>query len=649
MAARLDDVAVFRPFGAKEHWMKALWSVLAAMGMIVTMATASAAEVIVKKDGNEVSITGGNYRAAIDANGTLTLTVKDAPALVHVFGQPGKPPKDAPVINVTNNMVAVRDGNARVEWTFKDESISLLTEGYEFECRLDASVKAIVAPGGKGGPLGKYNGGTIAIVLGNDLGISFSKGMHTQGRRILPGGYTNGGLVKGGLFETELKLGTPADALQMLSGIRIAAVGNGVGNLNDGGNTGGNAGGGFIHFPHGAKIAFDTVQDNLSAQTIPVEYRLSVLDHYVAGKEVDGQKKVSTIEPNSSATSKWELPELAPGFYYLTVAAWRGETMLTESKQTFTVDLAAYKHEQTRPADFAEFWARQEQKLKDTPANPVVTEIAVKDFAGKAYDVTLDLPGGTQAHGVLVVPTNPGPGPAEFGSLIAKTLAAMVDNLKSGNYPPADPNGKRAEVHSVQFFVSLPSDATYTKWNSAEDNNMLECIVLYMRAVDFLATRPEVKPARILVNGASRSGPLAVIIAAQRPKNICGVSAFVHTSAGISWQDKPYIAWGIPSGHKADNPEQVKRLAAMAAYVDPVNHVSDVTCPIWFGYGVDDTLAQPQGIEAMYHLCPAAWKRISRNAGGHQYSDDMKKIAKELADLLSASGGPDQDATLKQH
>jgi len=67
------------------------------------------------------------------------------------------------------------------------------------------------------------------------------------------------------------------------------------------------------------------------------------------------------------------------------------------------------------------------------------------------------------------------------------------------------------------------------------------------------------------------------------PNHICGVSAFAHTSAGISWTDKPYVAWGLPYGHHAADIEQVKCLAAMAAYVDPVNRAREVTCPIWFG------------------------------------------------------------------
>jgi cephalosporin-C deacetylase-like acetyl esterase len=174
-------------------------------------------------------------------------------------------------------------------------------------------------------------------------------------------------------------------------------------------------------------------------------------------------------------------------------------------------------------------------------------------------------------------------------------------------------------------------------------------VLWYLRGIDFLASRSEVKPDRILVSGASRSGPLAVITAARRPKNVCGVSAFVHTSAGISWIDKPYYSWGLPNGHTPADAAQVARLAAMAAYVDPVNHAPDVTCPIWFGWGLDDTLSQPQGIEAMYHLCRSKWKRISRDAGGHQYSGGMKKLATELQALLNAAGGVDQSGTLKDH
>jgi len=202
---------------------------------------------------------------------------------------------------------------------------------------------------------------------------------------------------------------------------------------------------------------------------------------------------------------------------------------------------------------------------------------------------------------------------------------------------------------AVTFTISLPAEGTYTRWNSADDNNLLDCVLSYLRAVDFLAARPEVKPGRIRVDGASRSGPLCVIAAALRPKEICAVNAFVHTSAGIGWTDKPYYAWGLPGGYKPADPAQVRRLAAMAAYVDPVNHAPDVICPVIFAWGLDDTLAQPQGIEVMYRLAASKWKRISRDQGGHQYSKGFQKLQKELNRLLESEGAIDPRDTLREH
>jgi len=140
-----------------------------------------------------------------------------------------------------------------------------------------------------------------------------------------------------------------------------------------------------------------------------------------------------------------------------------------------------------------------------------------------------------------------------------------------------------------------------------------------------------------------------VIAAARRPRNVCGVSAWVHTSAGISWTDKPYLGWGHPGHHNPADPEHVRRWAAMAAYVDPVNHAPDVTCPIWFGWGLDDGLAQPQGIEAMYRHTASQWKRISRDAGGHQYSAGMQKLDAELRALLKSGDALNQSSTLRDH
>jgi cephalosporin-C deacetylase-like acetyl esterase len=94
----------------------------------------------------------------------------------------------------------------------------------------------------------------------------------------------------------------------------------------------------------------------------------------------------------------------------------------------------------------------------------------------------------------------------------------------------------------------------------------------------------------------------------------------------------------------------VAAFTAMAAYFDPVNFAPDMTVPWITAYGLDDTLAQPQGIEVMYALSPAKWKRISRDGGGHQYSPGFQKLQKELAAYLqtAATSGTDEKI-MKEH
>jgi len=636
------------PFAPKTRWYEKtslgndgeLWmnKTLILLALPLLLLLRASAEVRVEQAADHaVTVNAPAYTAAFDATGDLTaLAVKDAKVLTHKFCGLEKTPPAEVSVRVIGQMIAVRSGTARVEWTFADDSIHVLTEGYNFECQIDPTVKAVLAPGGAGGPFPQYAGGSTGLVLANGLTVQYS-GIHVHMNRFLPAGYTGGGLKAGDLVEFEMKLGAPAEAAQFLSGLGIGAVGNRYGEL----SAGGNQGGGLVHFPGGVKIAFASVQQNLGKAPFELEYRLSVLDHYVAGKEVATDKRAATIEAGGKAAVEWAVPELPPGFYYLTLEAWRGTTKLTETRQTFAVDLAHCAHPLTRPADFAEFWKRQEARLKAVPPNPVLKLISVPALPDKAYEVLLDVPGGGKVRGCLLVPAKPGPGPAVFGSLLEKVLNDKMTQAAAPDFKAGD---------AVEFTIQLPEDGTYSRWTSADDNNLLQCVFHYLRAIDFLAARPEVNPQRIKVNGASRSGPLAVISAALRPDAICAVDAFVHTSAGLSWTDKPYSGWGMPGGHRPANAEQVAKLAAMAAYVDPVNHAPDVKCPIIFGYGVDDTLAPPQGIEAMYHLAGAAWKRISRDAGGHQYSNGYQLLQKELNTLLNAAGGgPDPTRTLKDH
>lgn len=619
---------------------------LSAPLLAVLVAGEAPAEVKVERatDGG-VRVTGTTYTLVIDAKGNVTeVAVGGTAALRHTFGTPGRPAPAAPSVTVTGRTVAVRSGDARVEFACAADRVRVVTEGYGFECQLvAANVTAAVVPGGRGGPLADpaaaYPGAT-AVVLANGRTVRFGVPFHALPGRLVPTSYCDGTGKPGDRLEFEWKLGDPADAALLLSGIRLAGVGDGYGRLADGGNRGA----GMVHFPDPARVVLTAAQDNLGEQPMTVELTLSVADHYLPNSRVvAAEKRTVELAAKAPTTTRWELPRLDPGFYWLSLTETRGGKPLTDAKLTFAVDLTNYDRPPTTPADFAAFWNRQEARLRETPANPVLRRVSPPGGRGTLDEVTLDLPGGRKLAAAYFVPAARKPGDiAVVTASVGAVHAEMLKKAAAGELPAAK---------AVTLWVRLPDDATFARWDAADDNNFLDSVFAYLRGVDFLTGRPEVDPKRVLTFGASRAGPLSFLAAALRPGNVCGTQAHVHTSAGLSWTDRPYLGWGVPSGYDPAKPDEVRRLAAMAGYFDPVNHAPFVTCPTIFGYGVEDGLSPAPGIELMYRRCGSTWKRISRDAGGHVYSDGFRALEKELADLLGTgvAADPARDRILKDH
>lgn len=616
-----------------------------------------------------VAVRTGVYTAKIAANGDLTeLSVKDAKAFTHPFGDPGKPPAVVPSINVNGKMVAVRSGQARTEWTFGEDRIDVLTEGYNYECRLDPSVKIVLESGGKSRPYdnapgGTAGGGVIGLVLDNGLTALASAGgkpflLHVHSPRILPNHYTGGFGKPGDPLTWTWLLGGKPGAAQLITGLDVVGVGADEAVL----QAGGNRGQGIVHFPAAVPVAFQLGQRNQSeTETVKLEYRVEVWDHYLwrmshfggvpAATEIVQRHRLhfsthlAELAPGQTAQVTTERLHLKPGFYYLFVAAWQGDQKLTEIDGIpFTVDLPAYQPITTRPADFDAFWARQEEKLRQTPLKPQVVRVSPAGAAGDLYEVTGDMPGAKPFRALYEVPA--GDGPHRY-VLLSSQLDHLLDQKKLEAAKP----GWKSDAAMPVLWVSAAEAATYGRWASAEDNNLLENILIWLRAVDYLKSRPDVLPGSIRLFGASRGGPLVLVTAARRPADIAGAAAHVHTSCGLSWTHKPYYGWGLPGGHNSRDPAAVEALAAMAAYVDPVNHAQDIRCPITFAYGISDWgLSPPEGIEAAYQLCGSAWKRISRDAGGHVFTAGTRDIMKQLDEhLLSAHGAVDQSHIMKEH
>lgn len=307
------------------------------------------AEISIRQaDDKSLEIITGVYTAKIDAKGNLTdVAVKGAKAFTHQFGDPGKPPVEPPSVSIDGTRVTVQSGPARVAWTFGDETLAFATQGYNFECTLDPSVKGVVTPNAQSQPVARYNGGVSHVVLANDRTIA--GWMHKHDRRYIPAGVKPGSPVS-----MELRLGQDATVGQLVGEIGIKPIGGAMTRLPAGGHA--------VDFADPRRAVFTILQPNIGLAAQSVHYEV-VVRHAEGNDNKPVSRSIpASLAPQAVNEAILELPALLAAAYVLTVTARQGEQMVKEASRPFTVGLPPPPTETpaaaaapARPADAASF------------------------------------------------------------------------------------------------------------------------------------------------------------------------------------------------------------------------------------------------------------------------------------------------------
>ena len=174
------------------------------------------------------------------------------------------------------------------------------------------------------------------------------------------------------------------------------------------------------------------------------------------------------------------------------------------------------------PDDLAAFWSEIDAELAAVPANPEATEIPLysTEFS-TTYNVKLTSIGSYRISAFVSVPHGAGPFPALF---LAPGYASVVT-------PPAYQDRQRYVVMSLRYRGTRGSDWPYAAkfpgmlTDGIDDPKtwiMRGVIADALRGFEYLASRPEVDPTRIAINGgdsglfvsARRSGVAAQALSA---------------------------------------------------------------------------------------------------------------------------------------
>ncbi|MEI8195058.1 MAG: acetylxylan esterase [Phycisphaerae bacterium] len=313
---------------------------------------------------------------------------------------------------------------------------------------------------------------------------------------------------------------------------------------------------------------------------------------------------------------------------------------------------------ETRPADFAAFWAKGKAALAAVPLQPEQGEL--KKFQGKEIDAynlaSAALPGdydptghktevveagkvsfasvkGLRVHGWLAKPVGPGPFPAMLvlpgGGISSRPMP--LEHARHG-YLALDIQIHGHEV-DLKEYPKVPGyyNDGHEVFSPPEDNYWWKVYLNAWQAVNYLASRPDVDPKRIVVVGGSQGGRLSVVLAGLDTRIAAALPAIAHFGNIAYWRWAEQLNKAKQTGMDQEIPPVPANITPeerCMSYYDIMNFAPDVKCPVLMNMGLVDPVSMPTGVWATYERLGTADKKMVVLPGmGHDWSSEFDRQA----------------------
>ena len=309
------------------------------------------------------------------------------------------------------------------------------------------------------------------------------------------------------------------------------------------------------------------------------------------------------------------------------------------------------------PADFDAYWARARAELDAIPMNAAIVRVPDRDTShGLMHRVEFDSLGGCRVVCWYIMPraaaadTSSAAVRAEWRGRVPALATApgagagygwRGPGLPHDEYVPAD----RSKAGFAALYINPRHHGpTKDNWKVAKGDFALDhlddpekCFYrgAYMdcvRAMEWLATRPEIDPARVGYEGSSQGGLFGLALAALQPRVKCVVSnvtAFTDFGDGATLALTGHHATFQRHLDKLDDAGRARDLRTMA-YFDGANMATRAKCPVQINMGALDPVCPtacgavaynrlPAGIEREFHVSPSARHEVP--ADMHAWND----------------------------
>jgi cephalosporin-C deacetylase-like acetyl esterase len=260
--------------------------------------------------------------------------------------------------------------------------------------------------------------------------------------------------------------------------------------------------------------------------------------------------------------------------------------------------------------DMKQFWDDTLRKLREVPLEPQTKRIFEDHPVLEIYEVSFNGWGGKRVYAALYVPKSPAgrPGPKPLPVIVSShpgTTDYDIRKDSKGLYGAKVAQDLRF-VQITPFLRNKPGEDpgfNLPWWGSVtsrDDYIARDWYCRMVRAVDYLATRPDlVDMKRIVATGGSQGGALALVTAgldhrvaycfSDCPAN-CQPYEIMHSYGSFG----PSLGI-VPEGMTAEDVERV------LSYYNPVNFCPWIQCPTYVGSNIGDLTVHSMGPLAAYH------------------------------------------------
>ncbi|PWW05736.1 cephalosporin-C deacetylase [Paenibacillus cellulosilyticus] len=291
-----------------------------------------------------------------------------------------------------------------------------------------------------------------------------------------------------------------------------------------------------------------------------------------------------------------------------------------------TKSLYSYYPDLTRPDDFDQYWEDTIQQAKRVPLEPVRVKRDYPITNVEVYDIQYCGMDETRIHGWFIVPSflgkekypciihyhgfsNNRGEPADFMHWVMMGFAVLsVDCREQGGK-----TGNSASTTSG-FSSNLASKGVHNKYEYYYRYVYMDC----MKAIDFACAQAEVDASRIVVEGGSQGGALAMAMAALDSRPVLAMVDVPSNSNLVRRVEGMHGAFASVAEYVKNHPERVDLVFDTLSYIDTMNMADRITCRVLASVALKDEVCPAEMYFATYNRIQSEKEIVIYPFNGHE-------------------------------